>query len=57
MKTTVALKKEVTQAALELMQKSLQRRRDKETNPLICEIIDKDIAELQNAINTATEGK
>lgn len=57
MKTTVQLSKETTTTALKTHLAMLTRKRNKEPNLMICEFLDKDIAELQAAINTATEGK
>lgn len=57
MKTTVTLPKHTVEGALQMVIKSLKRRQTTEINPLIIELIDKDIEALQNAINTAVEGK
>lgn len=57
MKTTLQLHKEVTINALTTHLNMLKRKQNKETNAMIHEILHKDIAEIQTAINTAAESK
>lgn len=53
----VDLPKEITTKALELLLASLRRANNNERNPIIVEARQKEIAALQNAINTITETK
>lgn len=57
MKTTIALQKITVQAGLRVYQNTLKRKQAKETNPGILALLDKDIAELETAINTMSEAK
>lgn len=54
-KTTIQLPKNVVVDALQTQLNVLQRKKNKETNLMICELLEKDIAELQSGINTATD--
>lgn len=57
MKTTINLPKAVVIDALDTKLKVLKRKKDNESNLLIVELLEKDISDLQNGINTAAEGK
>lgn len=57
MKTTIELDKYTTVLALKTLKMSLERRQKKEINPMICELLDQDIAALERAEKTATETK
>lgn len=54
---TIHLNKEVATTALQTYLNTLKRKRDKEANMLICELLDKDISIVQNAINTISDAK
>lgn len=55
MNVALQLTKEIACAALQTHLNTLIRKKNKESNLLICEILEKDIAIIQNAINTAIE--
>lgn len=57
MKTTVGLSKELTHTALKTHLNTLHRKRNKESNMLIAEILDTEINQYQTAMNTLVEGK
>lgn len=57
MKTTIALPKEIIYTVCNTHLAMLQRKRNKESNMLIGEILDTDIKQLQSAMNTMTESK
>lgn len=50
-------RKELATTALETYMATLTRKRTKEQNLLIVELLDKDIAEVKNALNSITEVK
>lgn len=56
-KTTVHLPKNIVVDALNSQLAIIKRKMNKETNMLISELLEKDAAELQAAINTAVEAK
>lgn len=53
----IELDKTYVKQALEAALASLKRSKDKHLNPMMRELVEKDIAMLANAINTITEVK
>lgn len=51
------LNKETAVKALETYMQTLVRKQNKETNMLICELLDKDIGEIRTAISSIQESK
>lgn len=57
MKTIVALPKALVSAALTTHMNTIIRKKSKEANLLVVEILENEIGQFQTAINTITEGK
>lgn len=56
-KTTIQLPKDYVSTALSTHLNTIIRKKNKEANLLVVEILDNEIAQLQTAINTLTETK
>lgn len=53
----MTLNKDTAQKALETYMATLIRKRTKETNLLIVELLDKDVGEIKTALNSIVEAK